>query len=90
MIILILWYTTKVVAKVLPKGQITLPKIIRDKLRIKVGDIISFEEREDGIVIKKSKTILDYQGCLPDLGLSAEEIKEKAIEEAAKEIAGAR
>jgi len=55
-----------------------------------VGDIISFEEREDGIVIKKSKTILDYQGCLPDLGLSAEEIKEKAIEEAAKEIAGAR
>jgi AbrB family looped-hinge helix DNA binding protein len=78
-----------VVAKVLPKGQITLPKTIRDKLKIKVGDVIFFEERDNGIVIKKSKTILDYQGCLPDLGMSAEEIKEKAIEDASKEMAGA-
>jgi AbrB family looped-hinge helix DNA binding protein len=78
-----------VVAKVLPKGQVTLPKIIRDKLGIKIGDIISFEERKDGIVIKKSKTILDYRGCLPDIGLDTEEIREKAIAEAAKEMVNA-
>jgi len=75
-----------VVAKVLPKGQITLPKVIREKLGVNVGDVIAFEEKDDGVLIKKSKTILDYRGCLPDLGMTAEEIRERAREEALKEI----
>jgi AbrB family looped-hinge helix DNA binding protein len=80
---------TTTIAKVLSKGQITLPKIIREKLGIKAGDIVSFKEIGNGVIIKKGKSILDYKGCLPDTGLSAEKIKEKAVAEAVKEIVNA-
>jgi AbrB family looped-hinge helix DNA binding protein len=71
--------------KVLPKGQITLPKKVREKLGIHVGDALVLEEGKDGIVLKKGKTIFDYAGTLPDLGMTIEEMIEKATEEAAKE-----
>lgn len=71
--------------KVLPKGQITLPKNVRKKLGIKVGDALLLDEDADKIVLKKGKTIFDYLGTLPNLGMSIEEMREKAIEEVAKE-----
>ncbi len=73
--------------KVLPKGQITLPKKIRQHLGINVGDALVIEEEKDRIVIKKGKTIYDFIGTLPDLGISIEEMIEKATEEAMKERA---
>jgi len=73
--------------KVLPKGQITLPKKIREKLGIKVGDALVLEEGIEGIVLKKGKTIFDYAGTLPNLGMSVREMIEKATEEVAKESA---
>ena len=73
--------------KVLPKGQITIPKNIRLHLGINVGDALVIEEEKDRIVIKKGKTIYDFAGTLPDLGISVEEMIEKATEEVAKEIA---
>ncbi|MBI5379555.1 MAG: AbrB/MazE/SpoVT family DNA-binding domain-containing protein [Nitrospirae bacterium] len=71
--------------KVLPKGQITLPKEIRESLDIKVGDTLVVEKAEGRVVLKKGKTIFDYVGTLPSLGMSIEEIREKAIEEAVKD-----
>jgi len=73
--------------KVLPKGQITLPKKVREKLGIKAGDALVLEEGKEGIVLKKGKTIFDYAGTLPNLGMSVEEMIEKATEEVAKESA---
>lgn len=73
--------------KVLPKGQITLPKKVRDKLGIHVGDALVLEEGKDGIVLKKGKTIFDYAGTLPNLGMSVEEMIEKATKEVARESA---
>lgn len=73
--------------KVLPKGQITLPKKVRKKFGIKEGDSLVLEEEKDKIVLKKGKTIFDYIGILPNLGMSIEEMREKAIEEVAKERA---
>ena len=43
--------------KVLPKGQITLPAKVRKKLDIHVGDSLILEETEDGVSLKKGKTI---------------------------------
>lgn len=71
--------------KVLPKGQITLPKEIRKSLNIKEGDTLVIEKTDNEIVLKKGKTIFDYIGVLPNLGMSIEEMREKAIEEVAKE-----
>jgi len=65
--------------KVLTKWQITIPKNVREKLKIRVGDTIVVEEREGEIVLKKGKTIFDYAQSLPDLGMTVDEIREKAI-----------
>lgn len=73
--------------KVLHKGQITLPKKIRNKLGINVGDALVLEEDKDRIVLKKGKTIFDYAGTLPNVGMSIGEMIEKATEEAAKDSA---
>lgn len=73
--------------KVLPKGQITIPRKVREKLGIHIGDALILEEDKDGIVLKKGKTIFDYAGTLPKLGMSVEEMIEKATEEEAKESA---
>ena len=71
--------------KVLPKWQITIPKNVREKLKIHVGDTIVVEEREGEIVLKKGKTIFDYTQSLPNLGITADEIREKAAAEVACE-----
>lgn len=73
--------------KVLPKGQITIPKDVRKHMGIKVGDTLVMEEAEDKVVLKKGKTIFDYAGTLPDLGMSIKEMRKKAIKEAAKDRA---
>ena len=71
--------------KILPKGQITLPKEIRKSLGIKEGDTLVIENSDGEIVLRKGKTIFDFVGTLPDLGLSIDEVRDKAVEEAAKD-----
>jgi AbrB family looped-hinge helix DNA binding protein len=71
--------------KVLPKGQITLPKKIRQHLGINIGDALVIEEQKNQIVIKKGKTLYDFIGTLPALDITIEEMIEKATEEAMKE-----
>lgn len=71
--------------KVLPKWQITIPKKIRKKLNIRVGDTLVLEEREHEIILKKGKTIYDYFQSLPNLGMTVDQIREKAVAEVARE-----
>jgi AbrB family looped-hinge helix DNA binding protein len=73
--------------KVLPKGQITLPKKIRESLHIEEGDTLIIEKADDEVRLKKGKTIFDYAGTLPNRGMTAEELREKALREAAKDRA---
>ena len=44
------------------KGQITIPKAIRDELGLKTGDRLVFEREGGKIVIKPTKTLLDFRG----------------------------
>ena len=71
--------------KILPKGQITIPMKIRKRLSIHEGDTLLIDMQEDGIVLKRGKTILDFAGSLPDLGVTIDAIREKALAEAAKD-----
>ncbi|MBI5198660.1 MAG: AbrB/MazE/SpoVT family DNA-binding domain-containing protein [Nitrospirae bacterium] len=71
--------------KVLPKGQITLPKKVRKKFGIRPGDSLIIEEDREKIVLKKGKTIYDYIGFLPKSKIPIEEMIEKSVEEAVKE-----
>ena len=71
--------------KVLPKGQITLPKKIRRMFQVREGDTLLIEGTHQGIILKKGKTIFDYKAALPSLGMSIRDMREKAVEEAAKD-----
>ena len=74
-----------IAVKVLPKFQITLPIKIRRKLSVHEGDTLVLEESADGITLKKGKTLFDFRGSLPNLGLSADEMREKATRLAMKD-----
>jgi antitoxin PrlF len=70
------------------KGQTTIPKDIRERLRLKPGDKINFVVHEDGSVrmVAANLTLRQLRGILPrpDRPASIEEMDE-AIGEAAVE-----
>jgi len=68
-----------IVVKVLPKGQITLPKKIRQMLQIQEGDTLLLDTDGKQAILKKGKTIFDFKGSLPSLGMSVDELREKGI-----------
>jgi AbrB family looped-hinge helix DNA binding protein len=39
------------------KGQITLPKVIRDRLGVRPGDRVVFRERADGEIVVEAATV---------------------------------
>jgi len=72
-------------ARVSVRGQVAVPKAIREKLSIKEGDTLLFEERDGEVYMRKIKNFFELEGTLPPLKLSVEEIKDRAMEEMAKE-----
>ena len=67
------------------KGQVTIPKKVRDKLRIAPGDFVLFEEKGEEVVLKKARlspveefdrlvAVLDKK--VKKLGIADEDIEE--------------
>jgi len=48
------------------KGQVTIPKSVRDELNLRVGDRVAFRVLEDGTVVVEPETIdlLSLEGIL--------------------------
>lgn len=48
------------------KGQVTIPKAVRDELGLRVGDRVAFRILEDGRVVVEPETVdlLDLKGIL--------------------------
>jgi antitoxin PrlF len=65
------------------KGQMTLPKDIRDDLKIKPGDKLIIEKQGDGYVLRPQRSALELFGMLKRPGQRAASIEEmdEAIEE---------
>lgn len=64
-------------SKVGERGQITIPKALRDRLGIRPGQRVEFEEVADGIVIRKriSRDPVDeVYGVLGHTGRSSDEL----------------
>jgi antitoxin PrlF len=55
------------------KGQTTVPKAIRESLRLKSGDRITFTLMPDGTVLMrvKNKSVMGLAGSLPRRGRKA-------------------
>ena len=49
--------------KIIRGGQVTFPKVLRDKFGLKEGDLMEYEIREDGILFKP-KEVIDQGGAL--------------------------
>ena len=45
-----------IVAKITSKGQVTIPKKVREKLGVQPGEDVGFEEKGDLILIRKAVT----------------------------------
>lgn len=56
-------------AKVTSKGQVTVPKELREKMGLKQGDYLCIKETKEGYIIKKKieeDTFSKYVGFLND------------------------
>jgi antitoxin PrlF len=82
-------YKMAALAKVTSKGQITLPKEVRDLLHIQTGSIVIFEKEDEKIVVKTAKTLQDFKGVLKDRQGRAdfEEMRKMAKERVGKKAA---
>ncbi len=71
-------------ATITTKGQITLPKPLREALHLKTGDRVLFEELEDGTysITPITTSVKSLKGCVPYQGppVTLEDM-EKAIAE---------
>lgn len=74
-----------VTAKITSKGQITLPKKVRDILHLREGGVVIFEQEEDRFVIKPAESLLDYKGYLKGRAKSADG---EAVRETARAYVG--
>jgi len=70
------------------KGQITIPKKIRETLNLKPNDQVVFVRRGDSIIIKPIRDILSVKGVVPQRkSKNYSEIREKVKNEITKRVA---
>ena len=69
------------------KGQLTLPKAIRDRLRLRIGDRLEVTLREDGVILMEPVTVdvSQLKGILP---APAAPVSLEAMDEAIRQRAG--
>lgn len=68
--------------RVQEKGQVTIPRRIREKLNLKRGDLIIFEETEAGVVIKSARLVAadDFRSLLVSIRERFKDIPDDEIE----------
>jgi AbrB family looped-hinge helix DNA binding protein len=81
--------TTMPTAIVTSKGQITIPKAVRDALGVEAGDRVEFVEREKGVytVVAATRDIRDLKGLVPPppSPVSVEDMKRAVRRRAARQ-----
>ena len=73
------------------KGQVTIPKAIRDRLGVKEGEKVFFVMRDEEVVLKVVKgTILDLKGSVRPSAHPEdfEKIRQAVKQTVAKKVAG--
>jgi antitoxin PrlF len=73
-----------IVAKITSKGQVTIPKKVREKLGVHLGDDVGFEEKGDLILIRKAVTKSPFDKWVGKL----KHLKGKRSDDLTREIRG--
>jgi antitoxin PrlF len=80
-----------IAAKLTSKGQITLPKAVRETLALKPGDQVLFRVEENRAVIARTEDFLELAGSVPvppgKRGAKWEDIRDQARAEWVKKRA---
>jgi AbrB family looped-hinge helix DNA binding protein len=63
-----------------PKGQVVIPKAIRDRVRLHPGDEVEFELRDDEIVLSARPRPAGLGGRFARSGMAARLLDERARE----------
>lgn len=77
------------IAKVSSKGQVTIPKPVRERLKLKPGSQVVFVARDDRVELEPVKeSILSLRGIIPvDGPQDWKEVRKKTMEIVAAEVA---
>ena len=62
-----------IAAKMTDKGQVTVPHTIRNELGFHNGDTLLFEVKDNMLIVRKPKNLMDYFGFLGKAGLPDDE-----------------
>ncbi len=77
-------------SKVTTKGQITIPKAVREALGVEAGDRVEFVVREDGVVemLARTRPLLSLAGVLGDrrLGITIDDMDTGIGEQVGREL----
>ena len=55
-------------AKVTSKGQVTIPRSVREHLKVATGSVLIFQVEGDRMVVRPARTLLDVAGALKGRG----------------------
>ena len=73
-------YSLSMTSRVGPKGQVVIPKAIRDRVRLHPGDEVEFELRDDEIVLSARARPAGLGGRFARSGMAARLLAERARE----------
>jgi AbrB family looped-hinge helix DNA binding protein len=75
-------------ARVYQKGQVTIPKSVRDRTGIHVGDAVVVEARGDEIVVRRPRGVLEFVPPQPSGELSWPDARRAAREDRVRHRTG--
>ena len=71
--------------RVQAKGQVTIPKKIRDKLNVQPGDLVVFVESEEGVILKPV-SVMTAEHLREEVAAVVRSIRERFADYSADEI----
>jgi len=70
------------------KGQVTIPKKLRDSLHLNINDKVIFVQRDDSLIIKPVKSVQALRGSVPVKKVhTTEDIRETVKQKITRRIA---
>ncbi len=79
------------VVRLTRKGQVTIPKEVRDALRLRPFDKIEFAVEDGEATLRKARrTLADIAGRLPKLGIAIEDMPAVAKDERIQRLVAER
>jgi len=67
------------------KGQVTIPRKIREKLKLKRGDLVIFVETKDGVLVKPASVVPDDR-LRKEVAAAVRSVREQFKDYSAEEI----